>query len=396
MKRVEFNPNHKKTAIVSYGTRVTTTGSNVRCVDFAYLREFCLNVLKREQVDFVTEVLPKERGIEHIKAVADLMDGGINEYDEIIIYNSPFNLYGGVFTTKMLNTIKALLNFNGDIYYFIADPKMPCLNVAEQMRGRIKNIENGVAKLPLGGDKYYDFPIAWLDDYTTRVWPNIITAYAGMDYQLYYDVWTKAHKGKTTPGAYLYPDAKWTELDLFTYYAVTELPELKLVDYDKSNCQYDLVYYGNNRGTERDKIIKSIFSDPDFNVVTWGYEVDWPNVTVNKYCSHEELFKNLCTNAWATVILGDATHNNNFFTARFFESMMLDLVGFIWTDYDKDRKFIKNEELKEFIYISNNAELKEKLARIKSDEKFYRHIIDLQRKEIDRIAGDYKQFVKHA
>jgi hypothetical protein len=76
--------------------------------------------------------------------------------------------------------------------------------------------------------------------------------------------------------------------------------------------------------------------------------------------------------------------------------MMLDLVGFIWTDYDKDRKFIKNEELKEFIYISNNAELKEKLARIKSDEKFYRHIIDLQRKEIDRIAGEYKQFVKHA
>jgi hypothetical protein len=162
-----------------------------------------------------------------------------------------------------------------------------------------------------------------------------------------------------------------------------------LKDYDKSNCQYDLVYYGNNRGTERDKIIKSIFSDNDFKVVTWGYDVDWENTTVNKYCSHEELFKNMCTNAYATVIMGDVTHNNNIRTARFFESMLLDVVGFIWCDYDKDKKFVENEELKDFIYFSNNEELKEKLAKIKSDTKFYKHIIELQRKEIKRIATEF-------
>jgi hypothetical protein len=155
-----------------------------------------------------------------------------------------------------------------------------------------------------------------------------------------------------------------------------------------------LVYYGNNRGTERDKIIKNIFSDPDFKVVTWGYEADWPNVTVNKYCSHAELFENMCTNAWATVIMGDVTHNNNERTPRFFESLLLDIVGFIWHEYDKDKKFIENQELKDFIYFSTNDELKEKLAKIKSDPEFYRHIIELQRAEVHRISGEYRQFSK--
>lgn len=389
MKQVELNKNYKKTAIVSYGTRVTTTGSNVRCVDIEYTRKYLMNVLGREQVDFVTEVLPKERDIEHIKPISEYMDGRLNEYDEVFIYNAPFNLYGGVFTTKMLNTIRALLNFNGEIYYLLADPKMPCLNVAEQMKSRVKNIENGVAKLPLGGNKFYEWKMEWFDDFTNRVYPKIKTAFCGLDYDLYYQLWNKKVKGKTTPGCYLNPDAEWFSFWLFEYYAVNELFEEKLKDYDKSNCQYDLVYYGNNRGTERDKTIKSIFANNDFKVVTWGYDVDWENATVNKYCSHNELFKNMCTNAYATVIIGDITHNNNIRTARFFESMLLDIVGFIWHEYDKDKKLVENEELKNFIYFSSKKELKEKLAKIKSDSNFYKHIIELQRSEIKRIASEF-------
>lgn len=389
MKKVELNPKHKKSAIVSYGTRVTTTGSNVRCVDIEYTRKYLMNVLGREQVDFVTEVLPKERDIEHIKPIAEFLDGKLNEYDEVFIYNAPFNLYGGVFTTKMLNTVKALLDYDGDVYYLLADPKMPCLNIAEQMKSRVKNIVDGIAQLPLGNNKFYEWKMEWFDKFTNQVYPKIKTAFCGLDYDLYYQTWNKKVKGKTTPGCYLNPDAEWFSFWLFEYYAVNELYETKLKDYDKSNCQYDLVYYGNNRGTERDKIIKSIFSDNDFKVVTWGYDVDWENTTVNKYCSHEELFKNMCTNAYATVIMGDVTHNNNIRTARFFESMLLDVVGFIWCDYDKDKKFVENEELKDFIYFSNNEELKEKLAKIKSDTKFYKHIIELQRKEIKRIATEF-------
>lgn len=394
MKKIEFNPNHKKTAIVSYGTRLTTTGLNVRCVGIKYMREYLIDVVGREQVDFITDVLPKEADIEYIKPVSEYTDGKLNEYDEVIIYNSPFNLYGGVFTTKMLNTVKALLHFDGDIYYLLVDPKMPCLNIAEQMRSRVKIVEDGVGKLPLGNDKYYEWPMEWFDDFTNNVYPKVKTAYAGFDYELYYNVWNKKCKGKTTPNCYLNPDAEWTNFWLFEYCAMAELHDLKVKDYDKSKCEYDLVYYGNKRGTERDRIIKNIFSDPDFKVITWGYEVDWPNATVNKYCLHEELFENMCSNAWATVAIGDVTHNNNERTPRFFESMLLDLVGFIWHEYDKDKKFVENQELKDFIYFSSNAELKEKLAKIKSDPEFYRHIIELQRQEVRRIASDYTKFIK--
>jgi hypothetical protein len=69
--------------------------------------------------------------------------------------------------------------------------------------------------------------------------------------------------------------------------------------------------------------------------------------------------------------------------------MLLDVVGFIWHEYDKDKKFIENQELKDFIYFSTNEELKEKLAKIKNNPDFYRHIIQLQRNEVYRIFNGY-------
>ena len=88
MKRIEFNPNHKKSAIVSYGTRVTTTGSNVRCVDIEYTREYLMNVLGREQVDLVTEVLPKEKDIEYIASLG--MDHIRLGFDQIVFEEAPY------------------------------------------------------------------------------------------------------------------------------------------------------------------------------------------------------------------------------------------------------------------------------------------------------------------
>ena len=394
MQQVSFNPNHKKTAIISYGNRITLFSDHVRSVDLIYLREYFLNVLKRDEVDFLSRKTNKEESLTYYKNIKDFISSDkINEYDELVVYNSPFNLFGGIFNVEMLDTLSAMLNFNGDIYYFSCDPKFPCVNIAEQIRGRIKNIENGIAKLPLGNDKFYDISIDDINRLSTEIWPNIIIAFAGINYELFCEVWHNSHKTKTLINT-LNTDCRWVPLDLFTYYAVTELPELKLVDYDKSEVKYDLVYYGNNRHTERDKIIQKIYSDPTLNNIMFGYKMDWPNCFYHDYVAHDVLFEALCKNAWGTVILGDITHNNNIMTPRFFESMMLDLVGFVYEAYDKDKNFIMNDELREFVYFSDPNELYEKLAKIKNDKDFYKHIINLQRKEImDRLGTDYKQFI---
>ena len=393
MQQININKNNKKTAIISYGNRITLFSEHVRSVVLVYIREFYINALKREQVDYLSRITKKEADLDYYKNISNYTNDNINEYDELIIYNSPFNLFGGIFSKECLDTMIAISKFKGEIYYLLDDPKFPCVDVGTLILNRAKKIENGIAYLPLDKDEFYEMPVQVLEDFSNRIWPNIITAFAGIDYQIYYDTWNKSHRTQSVNNK-LISDAKWVYIDLNTYMAVTELPHLKLKNYDKSSVKYDLVYYGNNRHTERDKIIKSIYSNSNTRNLMYGYKMDWQNCDYHDYVPHDVLYEHCCKNAWATIILGDVTHNNTLLTVRFFESMMIDLVGFIYLPYDKDKKFIQNQELKDFIYFSNNKELEDKLNKIKNDLDYYRHIVNLEREEINRMGFDYKQYIK--
>ena len=37
-------------------------------------------------------------------------------------------------------------------------------------------------------------PVQILEDFSNRIWPNIITAFAGIDYKIYYDTWNRSHR----------------------------------------------------------------------------------------------------------------------------------------------------------------------------------------------------------
>ena len=78
-------------------------------------------------------------------------------------------------------------------------------------------------------------------------------------------------------------------------------------------------------------------------------------------------------------------------TARFFESMQLDVVAFIYNKYDEEKKYIKNKELADFIYINDANDLQEKLQKIKSDKNLYNRIVELERNEIQNQFGHFKK-----
>lgn len=394
MEKIYVNTTNRRTAIVSYGNRITLYSDHVRSVVLSSLRDFYIDVYKREKVDFLSRKTKKEDSLSYYKNIKDYMSAEkINEYDEIIIYNSPFNLFGGIFSEEMLDTFKAIMNFKGEIYYFIDDPKFPCIDIAKNFLSRAARVdeESDTVVFPLGKGKFYDLKLSSLMKFSESVWPKIIIAYAGIDYNTYYDMWNKTHKTLSDKNR-MYDNSRWLQVDLNAYMAVTELLEEKLKDYDKSNARYDLVYYGNVRHTERDKIIKSIFCSDESSTrnLLFGYKMDWPNCDYREYVPHDVLYEECCKNALATVIIGDLTHNNTLMSVRFFESMMIDLVAFIWSDYDTERQFVKNQELKDFIYFSSAEELKEKIDKIRNDNEFYRRIVRLQREEIvNGIAKDY-------
>lgn len=377
--KIEVKKEPLKTAIVCLsGNRISLSAKNVRTVDLIYLRKYLLDQLGRSKVDFVSKKTAKEKDIDFFK---DIYETNLSDYDEVCLYSATFNPFGGYILSESIEVLKQLYNFTGKIWYFLADPKMPNLDFAQLLKSRLKD-----GKLKTTNDpEYTGLTSQWLDDWSEKVFPRIATAYPGLDYDIYYNLYSDKIKNvsesrkKTIE---LAKDYDWFYLPLFDYYAINEKLDLKLKDYNFNEKKYDLVYFGNNRHNERNQIIKKLYSNKNLSKFFIGFNPELENCKFEEYVEHDKLFEMLGKDCLATVVVGDNLHNNNFKTARFFEAMLCDVVAFISTTYDKDKKFIKNEKLKDFIYVSDEDELYNKIQKLKSDENFYREIVSLERKEI--------------
>lgn len=381
MNKIEPKVN-KTSAIVCYGTRIALESKNVRSVDLVYIREYLMNVLGREQVDYVSMKTKKEEGLDYYK---DIRDVDLNDYDEVYIYNCSLNPFGGVFKWHSLQVFVDLYKYNGDIYYILLDPKMPAVDFSKYLKSRDKNNTYTFKADNESGEFKIDPEI--LDNWTEKVWNRMGTAYGGIDYNKYVEQWNKKTKGKITE---LNTNVDWFNMWLFEYYAVNEELDLKLTNYTKIEKPFDLVYFGNNRQNERNKIIKKLFDIPEYKKCFIGFDPELENTTVYNYVRHDELFKTLGENCLATVVVGDNLHNGNERTPRFFEAMLLDIVGFIYIDFDPDKKYIKNEFLKDFIYVSSSDDIKDRINKLNENPDLYKQIVELERKEILDEFGKYK------
>lgn len=373
--KFSLNKNNSKVAIICLGQSIDFLNKNinVRCVDLLYLKRY-LEELGRE-VDFVS------RGKTISKNIVDV---DLNDYDEVYIYNSSYNVFGGKFHKTSLDTFSKLCDFNGEVYYVLADPAMPCKDFS-LLINKIRSYNDG--KIPLQGThEFYDLDLTKLDKWN-EIYSKIKVCFTGVDFDKYYELWVKTHKSPFT--AINHSD--WCELPLFSFYAVQEDLGLKLKSYDFSSKKYDLVYYGNKRNSSsRNKIIKQLYDYSGFSCQFIGYdpEFECSKVEVFDYVSHGSLFPKICE-SYCSVIVGDKLHNDNIITPRFFESMLLDVVGLIYDEYDSEHKIIQNPELRDFIYVKSVADVEARLSQVRNDEKLYRRIVELEREEVMRICKGF-------
>ena len=388
MKQIEPSKTNKKSAIVSLGTRISLSSDNVRSVDLKFMREYLLNVLGREQVDYISKRTKKEAGLDYFK---DTTETDFNDYDEIYIYNASFNPFGGLFKDEALDTFEKLYTFNGDVIYFIIDPKLAPMDFAGFLRARNKKGDYifGTDVKVRDFKRHIDPEI--VEGWTEKVWKRMKIAFDGQDYEKYCKMWNSSSPKINGTYKWLNEDTEWFNMWIAEYYAINERLELKLKDYEKVADPYDLVYFGNNRQNERNKVIKELYDIPEFKKYCIGFDPQLANTDSEKYVDHDELFKLIGEKCLATVVVGDNTHNGNIRTARFFETMLLDVAAFIYIKYDPTKSYVKNEFLKEFIYVSSKSELKEKIEKIKNDKELYKKIVELERKEILDQFSQYKQ-----
>lgn len=369
--------NNKKVGIISYITRISLDSLNVRSVDLFYLREYLLNVLNAKEVDFISKKSSKEMHIEYYKHIYNT---DLNYYDELYIYNCGYNIIGGRFPSELVTLFEKLNNYNGKLYYVIADPKFPNLDAGKMIKGRLTS--DNMLKVEHG---YIKVNPEIFDIFSKKVFPKINVAFTGVDYELYYNKFNEKLlklSDKSKEHNKMCNDISWFYLDLFGYYAINEKLDMKLKNFDTDKV-YDFVYFGNNRSSQRATLVKKLCNDDSIKKLFIGYDPKYlNNYEFIKYVKHDELFNIIGSQCLTTVIVGDDLHNNNIKTARFYEGMLLDIVSFIYIDFDKDKKYIKNKKLKDFIYISSKEELVEKINLLKNDKNLYKEIVELERAEI--------------
>jgi hypothetical protein len=380
MNKVEFSNTNKKAAIVTYNTRLTLSSSHIRATGVAYMREYILDILGREVCDILSIPHNEDADRKYYKDIRDFESGkyDINYYDEVFIYNSQCNAFGGAFPVPSISTMFTLIKFKGDIWYMLTDPSMPPVNVMLHVRNKFKfcsepssvKLVDGTTRLITDKD---------INDFTENVFKRTRVAFCGINYKTYFDSYCNAKRVDSRKLL----DIDWAYFGQHEYYSLREFIDLKLQTPEKEQECFDFAYCGNRRSS-RDGILKEIIAHSDLKCALVGYgdSITSSNVSNIKYMPHEEMFDFINKHVYSTIIMGDNLHNNNIITPRFYESMLLNVVAFICHKYDSNKQFVKNSELKDFIYVNSIDELYNKINVIKSDKNLFKHIVELERKEV--------------
>ena len=396
MEQIFLKKENKKAAIVSLGDRISLDAANVRSVDLKFMRLYLEKEFGRV-VDFVNRPINKD--YEYNRYYKNIDDVNLNDYDEVWIYNSQLNLTGGTFEIAALTTFEKLCDFNKDIYYVSIDPKLPCKNFAELLLYQMSLNNGGLKYGSSNNKKLYKISMDKIEKYTNEIWPRIIIAFDGLDYNKFLQGWHKEtdrrlykEGTKTNKFFKLQDEGYWCQFFVLEYYALNERLSLKLKNYDYKDKKYDLIYFGNKRANPiRNKIFKSLHDDKDFNILFVGYNPEFKNAKYiwMDYVDHNKLFP-LISKSYCTIVLCDPLHSGNSKTSRFHEAMLLDTVALIHTIFDPEHKYIQNKELADFIYIDNVDDVKDRLNRLKNDEELYHKIVELERKEMFRMYEKYR------
>ncbi|UES35627.1 DNA beta-glucosyltransferase [Enterobacter phage KKP_3262] len=156
----------------------------------------------------------------------------------------------------------------------------------------------------------------------------------------------------------------------------------------------DLIYGGTFRSGNREaKMVEYLF-DTGLDVEFFGSvkadqfknpEFPWttPPVFPGKVDSREMVQRN--STAYATIVLGDKTYDNNQITPRVWEALASTAVAFFDSTFDPDMNIMEGNE---FFYVSNRQELVEKINKIKNDEDFRIETLEYQHKILQKYLDE--------
>lgn len=285
----------------------------------------------------------------------------LDSFDLVIIHNFNSNIFGGIVSNMTIKFIQLLADYKGKIGYYITDPKLKYFNIPNYLISRPNLYIEKIDGKPVSSNDL----LIWKSKFI-ELEKRMIAFFTGYDYKPIYGLNEKCE--------------------------VRMLPIFDLILSSQSISQsidenyiYDIVYYGDNRGSYRNNKILKYLNSENIKSLLIGFELPrLINCTFKNKVPHQEL-KSAVSQCLSSLVIGDKEHENAFVTFRFYENIVNNVVSFIDIDYDNQKKLFKNQALKDFNYIYNSYDLADKLNLLRSDFNFRKTILKLQREEYVKI-----------
>lgn len=340
-------------------------------------------------------IVMRSRNNDFLEYTVDVNEWDPNKYDAVYIYNSTMNFFGGVPKIGSVIAYRKFADFTGDTYFIFTDPAPnmmitdPCANLKSKIHGFIDRREKLREK---NGERVVTDDLIkearlLTDDVIDRIDPlfkKMKVLSIGIDYNYLASKSRSRDVQKNMPVEMI---------DINKYEARMFFEErLKDNDYHFDDKEIDLVYFGNRRTDARRSIVSKYFNHKDINSLIIGFDAmadldlsEGVHVNSLEYMDMANMHKYIDEKCFATIVIGDKHANGHAITYRLCEGLLLKCVGFVSIEYDPNKEMIKNEFLKDFIYVSSAEELHDKLQQIKSDKDLYEKLVRLEREEFENI-----------
>jgi hypothetical protein len=348
-----------KVGIITLNNRINLEGKNIRSKEAIWLEKY-LSYFYKDKVDFISRKIKKEKDINNYIDINSLIN--FKDYETLYIHNFNVNFFGGVCSSEVLRTIRMLNQFNGNIYYYITDPKL-----------YIKNIAEIIYQRQVGGKIKFDEEVDPLTIKEVKEFGEVIKRMKAVFTGYNYDLFIK----KLNPDIILQPH---NIIPIFDFMFINDTPK-ELIEQEKI---YDVCYYGNNRGGHRIKRFKHYFNNSELKTHVMGFDIDILNNTCDKYQDNSKLLS-LINQSQASIVIGDIEHENTWITARYFENIRAEVISFIDLAYDNEKKLIDNKDLKDVVYVNSPSDIYSIVNHLKNDKELYNDIINMQKEELNKF-----------
>jgi len=328
----------QRIAITSVFANLTYNDKNHRGLEAMFIKKMMEE--KGAQVDVVGY---KNRNTKDLDFYINYTDTDFSEYGAVILQLSTANFFGGVMGEHCEKICNDLANYRGKIYMLVNDPRIPPINYAKIISDRFQLCTQSVDK-----------------------WDSIIQTatylFSGKDVSKYLGWQPQNH----------------LHVDWFTYIFKHrfENVDLDLIKEDVEK-KWDLVYYGDKRGSFRENQIRKYFPTDTQNLLI-GYKSDRVQAEFMKKLEHGELMKTLDL-VKVSLITGDEEHLDNVKTYRLYETLASNCLAAIQIEYDPNREIIQDPVLRDLLYVSSQDDIKRLIAAYSPD------LIRRQRQELKRL-----------